>query len=79
MPRTTPQGFRKTSYELLESSKNALADLTRTLDRDGYPAIGETTVLEALIVAAKRTGIDRDVLDRVIKSRKAALDRANRT
>jgi hypothetical protein len=79
MPRSTPDGFRKTSYELTEAAKNALADLTRTLDRDGYPAIAETTVIETLIVTAKRDGVDRDVLDRVMKARKAALDRANRS
>jgi hypothetical protein len=79
MPRLTPPGFRKTSYELTIAAKFALEDLTRALDRDGYDGIGETTVIEALIQSAKRTGVDRDVLDRVIKARKAALDRANRS
>jgi phytoene/squalene synthetase len=78
MPRSTPAGFRKTSYELTLAAKFALEDLTRTLDRDGYEGLGETTVVEALIVTAKRDGVDRTVLDRVIKSRRAALDRADK-
>ncbi|HEY2476799.1 MAG TPA: hypothetical protein VGI19_18605 [Candidatus Cybelea sp.] len=74
--RATPDGFRKTSYEMQESAKRTLADLVRALDRDGFPAVAETAVLEALILTAKREGVDRDVLAKVLRARAAAFDRA---
>jgi hypothetical protein len=76
--RATPRGFRKTSYEFTEAAKNALVDLTIALDRDGYPGVSETAVVEALILDAKRTGVDRNVLDRVMRARQAAADKARR-
>jgi hypothetical protein len=74
--RATPEGFRKTSYEFTEAAKDTLVDLTIALDRDGYPGMSETAVLEALILTAKRTGVDRSVLDRVLRARKAAAEKA---
>jgi hypothetical protein len=74
--RATPEGFRKTSYEFTETAKAALVDLTIVLDRDGYPGVAETAVLEALILSAKRTGVDRSVLDRVLRARRAAAEKA---
>jgi hypothetical protein len=76
--RSTPPGFRKTSYELTEAAKAALEDLTRVLDRDGYQGLTETATLEALIAIGKRDGVDRDVLDRTIRIRAAALQRAQK-
>lgn len=76
--RGTQPGFRKTSYEFTEAAKYALEDLTRSLDRDGYDGMSETAVVEALILAAKRTGVDRDVLDRVLRQRRSAYNRAEK-
>jgi hypothetical protein len=63
---------------MLEPVKAALVDLTIALDRDGYPGLAETAVVEALILSAKRTGVDRTVLDRIIRSRQAAAEKARR-
>jgi hypothetical protein len=76
--RSTPPGFRKTSYELTERAWRALKDVTSKCDRDGFAAVPESAVLEALILSAKRDGVDPDVLDRVIRSRRAALDRVDK-
>jgi hypothetical protein len=79
MPRrSTPAGFRKTSYEFTEAVKYALEDLVSSLDRNGYNGLSETVLLEALVIAAKRKGVDRAVLDRVIRARRTAQDRAER-
>lgn len=76
--RGTPPGFRKTSYEFTEAAKRTLRDLTASLEDDGYQGLAETAVVEALILAAKRTGVDRDVLDRVLRQRRSAYDRAEK-
>lgn len=74
--RGTPEGFRKTSYEFTEAAKAALEDLATALDRSGYPGISETAVLETLVLTAKRTGVDRSVLDRVLRARQTAAEKA---
>jgi len=75
--RSTPQGFRKTSYELTERAWRLLKDVASKCDGDGFPAVPESAVLEALILTAKREGVDHATLARVIRYRRAALERAD--
>jgi hypothetical protein len=75
--RTVPEGYVKTSFEISESAKNALEDLKRALKRGGEPGVSEAAIVEALILAAKRTGVDDTVLARVLRGRKAAQRRAD--
>lgn len=77
-PRGTPPGFRKTSYEFTDAGKAAIEDLATGLDRSGYRGVSETAVLEALILTAKRDGVDRKVLDRALKARQTAAEKARR-
>jgi hypothetical protein len=73
--RSVTPGFVKTSYEITEAAKYAIEDLRTALRRDGYTGLAEAALVEALFLTAKRDGVDRTVLDRVIRSRRAALDR----
>ena len=75
-PRATPAGFRKTSYEMQDSVKRSLGEITSDLDFGGYPGVSETVVVEALILTAKRDGVDRKVLDRILRARQTAAEKA---
>jgi hypothetical protein len=77
--RGTPPGFRKTSYELTDAAWRALKAVTSKCDLDGFAAVPESAVLEALILTAKREGVDHTVLAGVIRRRRAAQERAART
>lgn len=72
-----PDGFIKTSFEVSEAAKYALEDLKTALRRDGYSGLSEAAIVEALILAAKKAGINEAVLTRVLKSRKMARERAS--
>lgn len=76
--RATPEGFVKTSYELRLESKRALRDLTAAIEDEGYQGLSETAVIETLILTAKRSSVDRKALDRVLKARQAAAEKARR-
>jgi len=76
--RSVTPGFVKTSYEISEGAKYAIEDLRTSLRREGYAGLAEAAIVEALFVAAKRDGVDRDVLGRVIRSRAAALQRVEK-
>jgi hypothetical protein len=73
--RSVTPGFIKTSYEITEAAKYAIEDLRTALRRDGYTGLAEAALVEALFLTAKRDGVDRAVLDRVVRSRRGALDR----
>lgn len=77
--RVVPNGFVKTSFEITEAAKYALEDLKKALRRDdGYAGISEAAVVEALILTAKKAGIDTDQLDAVLKRRRKLQDEAER-
>jgi hypothetical protein len=76
--RSVTPGFEKTSYEVTEGAKRAIEDIRTALRRDGYTGLAEAAIVEALFLTAKRDGVDRDILDRVIRSRRAALDRVEK-
>ncbi|HEX4014550.1 MAG TPA: hypothetical protein VHX17_11795 [Candidatus Cybelea sp.] len=75
--RAIPEGYVKTSFEITESAKKALEDLKRALKRGGQVGVSEAAIVEALILAAKRTGVDDAVLARVLKGRKTVQRRAD--
>jgi hypothetical protein len=76
--RSVTPGFVKTSFEVSEAAKYALEDLKTALRREGYAGLAEAAIVEALFMTAKRDGVDRGVLDRVIRSRAAALQRVEK-
>ncbi len=76
--RIVPEGFVKTSFEVSEAAKYALEDLKTSLRRDGYHGLAEAAIVEALIMAAKKQGVDEAVLAKVLKGRKAAQERAEK-
>jgi hypothetical protein len=77
--RSVTPGFVKTSHEVSIAAKTALEDIRTTTRREtGDTGLAEAAIVEALIMTAKRDGVDRGVLDRVIRSRTAALQRVEK-
>lgn len=76
--RSVTPGFVKTSYEITEGAKYAIEDIRTALRRDGHSGLPEAAIVETLFMTAKRDGVDRDVLDRVVRSRAAALQRVEK-
>jgi hypothetical protein len=77
--RAVPEGYVKTSFEIAATAKDDLAEMKVKLGRkfrgQGNRGLSEAAIVEALILTAKKRGVDEDVLARVLKRRKAAQER----
>ena len=70
----------KATFEISESAKYVLEDMKRNLNRTGETGgVSEAALVEAMILSARKLGVDEDVLARVLRSRKTAQERPNRS
>jgi 3-hydroxyisobutyrate dehydrogenase-like beta-hydroxyacid dehydrogenase len=54
--------------------------MKRNLNRTGETGgVSEAALVEAMILSARKLGVDEDVLARVLRSRKTAQERPNRS
>jgi hypothetical protein len=78
--RVLPRGYVKATFEISESAKYVLEDMKRNLNRTGETGgVSEAALVEAMILSARKLGVDEDVLARVLRSRKTAQERPNRS
>lgn len=83
--RAVPDGYVKTSFEIAQTSKWLLEDISTDLRRRGIEAgipeasISEAAVIEALILAAEAQGVNTAILTKVIRTRKKAQEAQRQT
>lgn len=72
--REVPNGYVKTSFEISEDAKDVLYRLKGALRRE-QDGVSEASIVEALILTAKKYGVDAIILAKAIRDRKKAQER----